>query len=125
MSEERLPRSEFPTTEAQRRGYLEGLVVPPLAWLVQLQANYALAPWVCSGGTRIVLIVILLAALVATAVAGLSAWRSWPGPGRPVGEPHGVEGGRLLAILGVAMSASFLVVLLSGFVPTLLSRPCG
>src|SRR5204863_9092040 len=49
-------QEQVPTTEAQRRRLLFGVLGPPLAWFAQLQANYALVPWVCAHGHRSVLL---------------------------------------------------------------------
>jgi hypothetical protein len=117
-------RADVPTTEGQRRGLLAGVFVGPLAWFVQLEANYALVPWVCSGGHRIVLLVVAAVAIAASTLAGLAAWRSWPGGERLTGEPKGIEGARLLSLLGVLLSASFVVVLIASAIPPLVLRPC-
>jgi hypothetical protein len=112
------------TTEQQRRGLLGGLLVPPLVWLAQLQANYALVSWVCSTGHRFVLVSISLLAILVSAAAGYAAWTSWPGNGRLTGEPRGVEGARLLSIVGVVVSAGVVVVLVAMMIPTFVLGPC-
>jgi hypothetical protein len=117
-------RVEVPTTESQRRGLLAGVFVGPLAWFVHLQASYALVPWVCAGGHRIVLLLLAAAAIVASTLAGLAAWRSWPGGERLAGEPRGIEGARLLSLLGVLVSASFVLVLIASAIPPLVLRSC-
>jgi hypothetical protein len=81
-------------------------------------------PWACSSGHRSVLVLVTLAAAVATAAAGLTAWKSWPGPDRLAGEPQGIEGARLLSLLGVALSASFVIVLIAFTIPPLVLRAC-
>ena len=45
MADDETARERVPTSEAQRRGLLAGILVPPLCWLAQLQANYALVTW--------------------------------------------------------------------------------
>jgi hypothetical protein len=113
-----------PTTEGQRRGLLAGLLVPPLVWLAQLQANYALVSWACSSGHRVVLLAISVLAILVAGGAGYVAWTSWPGAGRLSGEPRGVEGARLLSLAGVVLSVAFALVLVASTIPTLILRPC-
>jgi hypothetical protein len=117
-------RVEVPTTESQRRGLLAGVFVGPLAWFVQFEANYALVPWVCSGGHRIVLLLVTAVAIAASSLAGLAAWRSWPGAERLTGEPRGIEGARLLSLMGVLLSVSFVIVLIASAIPPLVLRSC-
>jgi hypothetical protein len=119
-----IAQERVPTTERQRRGLLAGLLVPPLAWLAQLETNYALVPWVCSTGHRFVLLLVSVIALAVAAAAGYAAWASWPGADRRRGEPQGVEGSRLLSIAGVLVSAAFIVVLIASAIPTFVLRPC-
>jgi hypothetical protein len=106
---------------------LMGLVAGPLAWLAQLQANYALVGTTCADGQdavpRSILLAIHALALAGVVGAGLSAWHAWPA-GRLVGEPRGVEGARLLSLVAVALCASFVLVLIASALPTLFLRPC-
>ena len=54
-----------------------GLPAGPTAWAISTQANYALAPWSCSHGGYVVLLLGLVLAMIALVGAGLSllAWR--------------------------------------------------
>jgi len=124
MSEGLATHEHVPTTERQRRGLLAGVFTGPIAWFVQLQANYALVPWACSRGHRSVLVLVTLVAAGVTVVGGMTAWKSWPGPDRLTGEPQGIEGARLLSLLGVVLSASFVLVLIAFAVPPIVLRPC-
>ena len=54
---------------------LLGLFLPPLFWLTQFNLNYALLPWACAHGHRLVLLLVHLVALVGSAWAGGVAWR--------------------------------------------------
>ena len=117
-------QEQVPTTEAQRRRLLFGVLGPPLAWFAQLQANYALVTWVCSSGHRFVLVLISLVAVGASVAAGYVAWTSWPSGGRLGGEPRGVEGARLLSLSGVATAAAFALVILTTTVPMFILRAC-
>jgi hypothetical protein len=120
----RAAREEVRTTEADRRGLLVGLLLPPLAFLAHLQTTYALVPWVCSSGHKAVLLAAHLLAIALCVGAGMAGWRSWPSPGPRRGEPEGVEGARLLSISGVIVSAAFAVVIVASMVPTFILGPC-
>jgi hypothetical protein len=115
---------EVPTSERQRRGLIIGVVAGPVAWFAQLQATYALVPWACARGHRFTLLLVALGAIAISAMGGLAAWKSWPGHVRLAGEPQQIEGARLLSLLGVGLSVSFVVVLLASAIPTLILRPC-
>jgi hypothetical protein len=115
---------QAPTTEAQRRRLLFGMLAPPLAWFVQLQADYALVPWVCAHGHRFVLVLVSIAAFVVCAAGAWAAWNGWPGGTPWHGEPHGIEGARMLSLLGVMLSFSFAIVVIATVIPTVILRPC-
>jgi hypothetical protein len=106
------------------RHLITGVFVPPLVWLMHLQANYALASWACRPGHRYVSVLVVVVAVVLTAGAGALAWRSWPSDEPVAGEPQRIEGGRLLALLALASSLSFLVVLVASAIPIFILRPC-
>ena len=113
-----------PTTEADRRRLLFGLLAPPLAWFTHLQANYALVPWVCAHGHRSVLVLVSVVAFGVCALGAAAAWTGWPGGTSWRGEPHGVEGAGLLSLLGVMMRLSFALVVIASTIPTVILRPC-
>jgi hypothetical protein len=115
---------EVPTRRGARRGLIAGIFIPPLAWLVHLQANYAIAGWACRPGHRVVSVIVALAALGMSLAAGAVAWRHWPGDATLAGEPQRIEGARLLALLALASSLSFAVVLVASAIPVFILRPC-
>lgn len=115
---------EVPTDRQQRRRLLTGLLAPPLLWFAQLQANYALASWACRPGYRFVSILVILVALALTGGAGARAWTSWPADEGLAGEPERVEGARLLALLALGSSLSFVVVLIATAIPMFVLGPC-
>ena len=54
-----------------------GLLAGPLAWSVQLQANYALSDWARQGRPLAALHLVSAACLLAAAGGGWLAWRNW------------------------------------------------
>jgi hypothetical protein len=92
-----------------------GLYAGPLAWLVSLQAKYALVPWICANKLQLIHPVTLVSMLIGLAGTYVS-WRAFatspePPPDRSGGgRPH-----RFVAAMGVLMSLLFtLVILLQG-----------
>ena len=124
MSAALVTRDEVPTRRRQRRALITGVVGPPIVWFAQLQANYALASWACRPGHRFVSIVVVGIAIAMSAGAGALAWQVWPRGEPLVGEPQRIEGARLLALLAVGSSLSFVVVLVATAIPLFIQRAC-
>jgi hypothetical protein len=108
-----------------RRLFLEMAVVlvPPLAWFVDLQLGYALVPWSCNTGHRVPLHLAALVTVAITAAMGMLAWRSRPRERRTESRPV-VARSRFLTFLGVTSSALFVLVLLTNELARLVIDPC-
>jgi hypothetical protein len=117
-------RDEVPTHRRQRRALITGVLAPPLLWFAHLQINYALASWACRPGHRFVSIVVVVTAIVMSAGAGALAWQVWPRDEPLAGEPQRIEGARLLALLALGSSLSFVVVLVATAIPLFMQRAC-
>jgi hypothetical protein len=113
-----------PTRERDLPLLWAGLLAAPAAWLVQLEADYALASWACARGRPAVLHLVS-GLMLAVAVAGIAAAvRATRRPAPPPAVPARDGRRRLMGHLGVGVSALFaLVILVSGLAPFLLS-PC-
>lgn len=97
---------------------LAGLLLPMLAWAIDLQASYALVKWVCATSWYAAIWLVPLGSLSMVAIA---AWQSWACWQRLRGDAD-LEGSRLqdrsyfLALSGLAMSALIgLLILDSAF----------
>jgi hypothetical protein len=104
-----------------------GLLLPPLAWSMQMGVMYMLQPWECLHPDRVALShPISLMAIVIAAAGGLVAWRRWQALREPAPEP--VEQlrsrGRFMALLGVSLSALFALVIIALWIPNHLLSPC-
>jgi hypothetical protein len=103
-----------------------GLLVPPIAWAFQLQANYVLASLTCQQGSRWPLYLVTLVALLITLAAGFGSWRARA----RVNGMHSDDGGSLLsvarfmAVLGLMTSALFSLVIIAQAVPSFIFRGC-
>lgn len=103
-----------------------GVLAGPISFLLNLQLNYMLTPWVCKHGGQLVLHIVPLIFLVIVAAAGWVSLRSW----RRTGSEWRADGGgviprsRFLAVLGVLTSALFVLVILAQWIPNLFLSPC-
>ena len=90
------------------------ILAPPLIALVSQGANFALSPWACALQWKPVLYAVSAVALAIVAMSGAAAYREWQHIGREMpGEAGGaVARTRMMAVVGLVLSAfSFLVIL--------------
>jgi hypothetical protein len=102
-----------------------GVLVPPLAMLLNLQVEYAATSGSC-GRREWPLHVIALAMLALAAGAGLLAHREWRRAGRDWPGTEGSEEARsrFLGALGVMVSALFALVIIAQWVALVVLGPC-
>lgn len=108
-----------------------GVLAGPLVWLALLETNYVLSYVACELRQTWFLHLATAVAVALVAAAGLAAWRAAPAP-RPPEEPladalspeTGAIRAQWMAILAVASSAWFIVVILSMSVPVVVLRTC-
>jgi len=103
-----------------------GNLLPPIAFLLQLEIAYMLVPRACDAGV-VFPIHLAHAGTLLLALAGVViSWRQWqrwhgeiatdgPGP-----EPRSL----FMAMLGVMVSVAFVLVILALWLPTFLLHPC-
>jgi hypothetical protein len=108
------------------RALWTGVLVPPAAFLLNLEIAYALVPAACSARTvmlvQLVHLVSLALTMFATAVA-LRAWRrsgaTWPG-----GEGGRVSRTRFMSGMGILMGVMFALVIVAQWIPSFILDPC-
>jgi hypothetical protein len=101
------------------------ILTGPIIWFANLEANFAVAGWVCAWRSRLVLAVISAVALAVVAASGLVAWREHYGLQRQADAPvTGSPALRVMAIGGAILSAMFFVVILAQVVPTIFLDGC-
>lgn len=113
----------------QRVGALwAGILVPPLAALAMLAADYAIVPWACARTDHVVartsLHVIPLVMLVVTAVVGAVAWRHRR---REAPSARGAPPASridFLALVAAGMSTLFLLVIVAQWLANVFYNPC-
>jgi hypothetical protein len=98
-----------------------GVLGGPVAFLLNLQANYMLVDLACESGARLALHAIALAAVVLTAGSGLLARRYWQTAGGAV-ESH--DRTRFMAFLGMLTGGLFFLVMLAQWIPIFVVDPC-
>src|SRR5690242_3967512 len=103
-------------------GFLGG----PFVWLLSFGARWSLSGWVCAFHWKPALFAIAFLALILVGGTGLLSWVEWKRVGR---EMPGESGGavprvRILAIMGVALSALSVVLIVSQSIPEILLGGC-
>ena len=143
-----VPHSELPGDQGARvydEGYVEsesriegssprenlllwvGFLGTAIIWFIQLEANYALVPWVCSTGNKWVLHVSSFVFLVCGAVPGWIAWTCWSAAEQGKGSDRVSTGGglrRFMALTGMLMTGLFLFLILAQAIPNFFIDPC-
>jgi hypothetical protein len=103
-----------------------GLLLPPFAWLLDLQVSYATVKWACAADARWVVLVLPLGSIALVALAAWLSYSCWT----MLRHEAAPEGARMedrsyfLAVGGMAMSAVFLLLILTSYAPRYLLSPC-
>jgi hypothetical protein len=101
-----------------------GLLLPPIAWVVNFETNYALVPGLCGRGAgNAILWLVCGVSMVASLGAGLLAWSCYQDL-RGDAMQVDADRARTMAIGGVIMSALFTLAIVGIAVPTFMLRPC-
>jgi hypothetical protein len=119
------PSTQVPDGRAIRNLFI-GLLVPPIAFLIDLEVAYALVPTACSTRNPLLVHLVHLACLLLVVFAWVTAWRCWKATGStwPAEEGGPLGRSRLLAGIGVLMSALFALVILAMWLPSFILDPC-
>jgi hypothetical protein len=118
-------RTEIPDA-SPIRALWTGLLLAPVAFLLNLEIAYALVPTACSSGNQLLTHLVHLVCLLLALFGGITAWRCW----RATGETWpGTEGGpvsrsRFMAGLGWLISAQFALVIVAQWIPEFVLNPC-
>jgi hypothetical protein len=103
-----------------------GILLPPIAWGIQLQAVYLTSEKGC-GDLNFSRNHLISAIAVASAIiGGAIAWGYWP-----AGDYEATEAGkpdarkRFMAMVGVTLSIFFAIVIFAQWLPTIVGVPCG
>jgi hypothetical protein len=105
---------------------MAGLLLPPFAWLIDLQVSYATVKWACAADARSVLLLIPLGSIALVVLAAWWSWSSWSmlhQEAAPAGASM-QDRSYFLAVGGLAMSAVFLLLILTSYAPRYFLSPC-
>ncbi len=92
----------------------------PAVWFLNMEASFALAPWVCRWQSGFIPGLTAASALAIVAASGLLARYEWQRLEVPSGEPQPAEPRpRAMALGGMILSALFFIVILAQTIPTL------
>jgi hypothetical protein len=118
-------KKEFP----EKRGEFWlwfGFLLPPAAWIVQLQTVYLTSERACANGDFMPNHLVSIFALLAALTGGIIAWSKWLHSGKKwkSEEANPTSRARFMAILGMATGALFTLVIFAQWLPTLTGVPC-
>ena len=103
-----------------------GLLLPPIAWIVQLQTVYLTSEYGCTTTDFTWNHVASVVALILSMIGGIIAWRDWRSGGGDTGNASGrpISRKQFMSLLGVLTGALFTLVIFAQWLPTLLGVPC-
>lgn len=127
--------SEHFSTRAGAKQLWAGILLPPLAFLIAVEAAYVLVPWACQKGRPGVVWLGLLPGVVTWVVGAWAAFKVRREMGEGLGRELTGAGGsisidpapsrvRFMAAIGVLSSILFLVLMLSLAIPIAVLHPC-
>jgi hypothetical protein len=119
------PRTDVPDAR-QIRGLWVGLLLAPIAFLINLEVAYALVPTACSSGNELPVHLVHLLCLLLTLYGFLSAWRGWKATGGVWSDEAGgpLARSRFMAGVGLLVSAMFVLVIVAQWIPSFVLDPC-
>ena len=119
------PRTDVPDAP-ELRALWTGVLLAPIAFLIDLEVAYALVPTACSGRNQLPVHLSHVVCLALALFGGLTALRSWRTTGStwPGEEGGPVARSRFMAGLGLLMSSLFALVIVAMWVPSFLLDPC-
>jgi hypothetical protein len=119
------PRTEI--VDARRiRALWAGLLLAPAAFFVNLELGYLLVRPSCPRDDALPIHAVHAASLVLALTGLVIAWRSWQAEGTrwPDDEGGPPARTRLMAALGVALSALLVLTIVAQSIPTFVLDPC-
>ena len=103
-----------------------GLLLPPIAWAIQLQTVYLTSEYGCYTADFKWNHIASAAALVLSAIGGIIAWRNWhAGGGLTLSESsRPIARKQFMSLLGILTGVLFTLVIFAQWLPTLFGVPC-
>jgi hypothetical protein len=104
-----------------------GVLMAPIAWLIQFEARYALVQSVCARQSRLALHLLSGLFFVIMMAGGIFCWRFWSREGKTAPQEEGSiphERNVFLSLLGMLSSSLFAVVLIAQTIAQVMVDPC-
>jgi len=103
-----------------------GIVVGPIAVLVNEELIYVTNMWACGTGKQLAMHVVPIICLLITLVAGVLAWRDWDRVGRGIEDEAATidSRSRFLALGGMAISALSALLILAQWLAIFVFGAC-
>jgi hypothetical protein len=103
-----------------------GFLLPPFAFLLNLQVSYMLVPWACSTRQLFWLHVASCGSLLLALLGAFTAWRNWQKSGRQMQAEAGspTARSRFMAIVGLLEGGLFSLVILAQWIANFIIDPC-
>lgn len=102
-----------------------GLLLPPIAWALNLSVNYGLATLACDGAWAVGLHLSTLVSIALAAAGGLIAWSLWKRLAA-ISSQDGTRAARsrFMALSGLLLSVFFGLAIVAQWLPTFFLEPC-
>lgn len=103
-----------------------GFLIAPLAFLLNLQADYTLTQKLCPAGPMLILHLLTLLFLLGAVGGGYLAWLNWQRAGLiwPGEAANKHVRNRFLAALGLAFSVLCSLIIIAQWIPQFIFNPC-
>ena len=103
-----------------------GMLLPPAAWVVQLQTLWLTSEYGCKTSDFFWNHVVSIIALAVSIVGGLVAVREWRSAGAGTNDDDATRKSRRLfmAMIGIMTGSLFTIVIFALWLPTLMGVPC-
>jgi hypothetical protein len=103
-----------------------GLLLPPLAWITQLQTVYLTSEYGCATSDFLWNHIASAVAIVLSMIGGIIAWRHWQAGGGQTDNESALPKDRkqFMALLGILTGVLFTLVIFAQWLPTLFGVPC-
>ena len=104
-----------------------GLLLPPIAWSIYLEALYLLSDFACVGGGRLPNHIVSAAFLAVSLIGFAVAWSNWKKSGAvwPDDRTGSISRSRFMSALGLLTGTLFSALIFAQWLPTIVGVPCG
>jgi hypothetical protein len=119
------PRTDIRDAK-ELRDLWTGLLLAPIAFLLNLEVAYAMVRPACTSGSRLPVHVVHAVCLVLAALGAVTALRRWRLTGEtwPGGEGGRLSRSRFMSGVGLLLSLFIVLVIVAQWIPSFVLSPC-